>query len=505
MYLYGDYTTKKPENIGYVYYNLNGGTIKNSVQTFLIKDGVVNVKPLEYDAEGFLGWYTLPGNSGKRVEGLTKDLIGTTLFAHWQKDLNNNDTSTEETKPSEPTSYVEVIVTTDGVNLREGPGTNYKKIGTANTGYKLKITQTCENLGRLWGESDKGWICLEYTDYEKSDETNKEEVKPTEPLKPTEQPEETPTEPPVQENPTEQPTDPPTQEESTETPTEPPQEESTKPSQPEEESKGDNEEPTEQPTEQPEQPKPDDGNNSDEGSEKPKEDTPDTTEPPKTPEKTENPIKKGIVKVSDILRIRSGAGKSHKIVGHLKNGEKIDIFETKDSDGMTWGRIGENKWTSLSYVQIIDENKTESDNTTVEQPKEEPKEEGKKVNSLSGSVIASDALRIRKDAGTHNKIIGYYGTNDRVNVTELKAVGDTTWGKTDAGWISLHYVRFNVNGTITADCLRIRHGAGTHNMIVGFLYENAKVRITEMKLVNGTPWGKTENGWISMDYVNITK
>ena len=55
--------------------------------------------------------------------------------------------------------------------------------------------------------------------------------------------------------------------------------------------------------------------------------------------------------------------------------------------------------------------------------------------------------------------------------------------------------------TVTASCLRIRSAAGTSNKIVGFLYKGAKVEILETKSVNGTTWGKTAKGWISMEYV----
>ena len=431
MWLNGDYTTKTPENIGYVYYCLNGGNIKNSVQTFLIKDGEISVKPLEYDADGFLGWYTLP-SGGVKVETLSKDLNGKTLFARWEKDEVINEDNNQE---KEPVEVITVTVTGDEVNLREGPGTNYMRVGTAKCGDILEILQTCRNLGRDWGESEKGWICLEYTTYGKSSdeiEESEQETKPEE------------TAPPE---------------------TESPEIETEEPTQPEEESK-----PTEPPVVE------------------------DTNK--------EETTQKGIVKVNDLLRIRNQPGKSGKIVGHLKNGDEIEIFETKDADDMTWGRIGENQWTSLSYVKLVEEGKEEEPEPPKPEVKPEKVESEKhEVNSLSGSVTVKEALRIREAAGTHNKTIGYYGTNDRVNIKMLQSVGSTTWGKTDSGWISLDYVRFNVSGTIKADCLRIRHGAGTNNMIIGFYYNGASVRITEIKLVNDVPWGKTDKGWISMEYV----
>ena len=454
MWLNGDYTTWRPEDIGYVYYSLNGGDLKNSVQTFLIKDGVISKTPLEYNAEGFTGWYTQP-IGGQKVEKLTKELIGKTLFAHWGE---------EENVESNLESPVVINVTASGVNLREGPGTNYKRIGSANTGDVLTITQTCETLNRLWGKSEKGWICLEYTNFNKALEDPNDTVIPEE-------------------------TTPPTTESEKETEPEP---------------------------------------------------VPEETKP--SDENKETPIKSGAVKVSDSLRIRKEPSTSAKIQGHLKNGDKVEIYETKENDNMIWGRIGENKWISLSYVTITEEKteenveeetipetpdetmpeeteppaqeetQPEEENTPEETKPAEPAPEQKPVenkeyitDAISGTINVAEALRIRKDAGTTNEIIGYYHTNDRVSISSFKTVGSTTWGKTEAGWVSLDYVRFNLNGTIKADCLRVRHGAGLGNMIVGFLYNNAKVKITEIKLADNMLWGKTSDGWISMDYVNITK
>ena len=55
------------------------------------------------------------------------------------------------------------------------------------------------------------------------------------------------------------------------------------------------------------------------------------------------------VKVSDLLRIRGGAGTSYKIVGVLYNGAKVEILETKTVNGTQWGRISKG-WICMDYV-----------------------------------------------------------------------------------------------------------------------------------------------------------
>ena len=52
------------------------------------------------------------------------------------------------------------------------------------------------------------------------------------------------------------------------------------------------------------------------------------------------------VKVSSRLNIRNGAGIGNKIVGKLKNNERVTVYETNGN----WSRIGENMWVSSDYL-----------------------------------------------------------------------------------------------------------------------------------------------------------
>ena len=59
-----------------------------------------------------------------------------------------------------------------------------------------------------------------------------------------------------------------------------------------------------------------------------------------------------VVNVSEFLRVRSGPGTSYSEVGTLKPNEKVTITEQKTVDGMTWGKIGTNKWVSMYYIKV---------------------------------------------------------------------------------------------------------------------------------------------------------
>lgn len=200
----------------------------------------------------------------------------------------------------------------------------------------------------------------------------------------------------------------------------------------------------------------------------------------------------GTVKVEDYLRVRSGPGTSYAISGYIANGTKVEITEEKTIGGMTWGKV-KNGWISLDYVEF---EKTESNQA---------------AEKITGIVNVDDFLRIRSGPGTDYDTVGYLANLSKVEILEQKKVGNMTWGKIANGWISLSYVQLDkkpsqsqpekVVKTVTADCLRLRSGAGTNNGVVGYVYAGAKVEILETKTVNGTAWGKTSKGWLSMDYV----
>lgn len=59
----------------------------------------------------------------------------------------------------------------------------------------------------------------------------------------------------------------------------------------------------------------------------------------------------GYVDCETSVNIRSGPGISYTDVGDLYANEKVTITETQVADGMTWGKIGENKWVSMTYIK----------------------------------------------------------------------------------------------------------------------------------------------------------
>ena len=195
---------------------------------------------------------------------------------------------------------------------------------------------------------------------------------------------------------------------------------------------------------------------------------------------------------TDILNIRANAGTEYTALGCLERGARVEILETKQVGTVLWGRIDKG-WISMAYVQL--------DGATSE-PEPTPQ-------SQMGTVT-TDILNIRANAGTGYTALGCLHRGTRVEILETKQVGTTLWGRIDKGWISMDYVQLDganaepetIIGTINTYCLRIRNGAGTTAAVVGCYYSGTQVEILETTVVNGVTWGRTDKGWISMEYVS---
>ncbi len=489
MYLEGVYSHSVPANYCYVLYDGNGGSTSQSAQGYNTEmPDAVPKCVATYGSNTFEGWYTSPVG-GEKVETLTAAVKGKTLYAHWR-----------EVKPTEPdkleTSVV-VTVTANDVNLRKGPGTNYARIGSTSKGKTFTITQVVEGGNYIWGYYGTGWICLQYTNYstvsQKPAEPEATEPQPTEPTEPA------PTTPP------------------TAAPTEPAAEPATGKI---------NANPFLRVRKGP-------GTgyavvDTLQNGEKVTilqqksvgssiwgeisngwismsyviMDTP--AQPENTPSGDQTAAgKKGTI-TCGLLNVRSGAGVNYSIVGQYRKNETVTVTEEKTVGSTTWGKTVKG-WVSMDYVSL---QSTES--STPAAP-----DSGSTAAQITGTVTSNDVLRIRSGAGTSYSVVGYLNSGTKVTITEKKTVGNTTWGKTAKGWVSMDYIREDSSSgetpntnteestsvkTVTASCLCVRKAAGTGNTVVGYLYKGSKVTVTETVTVGSSQWGKIATGWICLDY-----
>ncbi len=229
------------------------------------------------------------------------------------------------------------------------------------------------------------------------------------------------------------------------------------------------------------------------GTEDPGTTDPDSTEPDTTePEETKPEEKPGVgttklkgVVVASELNIRKDGNANAEKVGSYTYGARIEILEVKNG----WGRTDKG-WISMTYVY--------QDGTTGD-------------NSCKG-IVTGTQLNVRSGPGADYDRVATYNSGDRVEVLQTIKLGDTTWGCTKDGWISMGYVYVDGTkgensgtGTMTGDNVNIRSGPGTNYDRVGSLNKGAVVEILHRVKVGNTTWGCIDKGWISMDYVEMDK
>ena len=212
---------------------------------------------------------------------------------------------------------------------------------------------------------------------------------------------------------------------------------------------------------------------------------------------------KGVISARS-LNVRDEASASGKIVGSYFKGDVVTILETKDG----WGRTDKG-WIKMEYVNTT--GTTTGGNTTTTTTGNNNNTAGNgSTTTVAKGIVTTDGLRIRSGPGTTYESVGSYNSGDRVKVLEQFTYGDTTWGCTDKGWISMGYVYQDgtdvgktVEGIVTTDELNIRSGPGTGYDSVGKLYTDEVIKIFYQVTVGETTWGCTKDGWVSLKYVSL--
>lgn len=181
------------------------------------------------------------------------------------------------------------------------------------------------------------------------------------------------------------------------------------------------------------------------------------------------------VKVNTSLNIRIGAGTGYRVIGSLRNGNRVTVYEENNG----WSRIGDSQWVSSQYL--------------TDAPQTQTKTMYVRVNT---------SLNVRSGAGTNHSIVGSLKNGQAVTVYEES----NGWARIGNGqWVSAQYLSSTNNTNsyptkyVTPNIgLNVRSGAGTGYRVIRALPKGTKVTVYETK--NG--WSRIGNGeWVSSAYI----
>ena len=138
-----------------------------------------------------------------------------------------------------------------------------------------------------------------------------------------------------------------------------------------------------------------------------------------------------------------------------------------------------------------------------------------------GTITANPELNIRKDANQNSARVGSYKKGEEVSILETK----NGWGRTNKGWIKLDYVK-QVNATTNSQTSAHNNSTNTTNTTTGTATNAKGIILTALNIrreptqnsdrVGGynygdrvtivetsNNWGRTDKGWVAMNYVYI--
>lgn len=186
------------------------------------------------------------------------------------------------------------------------------------------------------------------------------------------------------------------------------------------------------------------------------------------------PQKFGKVVGTDTLNVRGGAGASFGLLGVLKKGDSLEIFEEKSG----WLRIGRTRWVSAKYVEITSEIR-------------------------QGIIADPTGANVRAGAGGNFQIVDARPTGTPIHIFEQ----NDRWLRIGSGseWVAASLVKIievEKGIVVGTESLNARSGAGTEFPIVRKIAKGEQVTIFE----RDEKWLRIGVGeWVFASFVQISE
>lgn len=252
-----------------------------------------------------------------------------------------------------------------------------------------------------------------------------------------------------------------------------------------------------------------------------------------------DPVKYTVV--SDTTSVRKNAGDAAELSFTMNKGVEVEVNKIRLVGENIWGKItvldtvlAGKVGTTTGWINLASKYVKRSNEITLE---EETKKDDHDTG-LIATVIDTDTVRVRKTGSLYGAVTGSLRRGTTVRVWESKK---DEWYKLDTnengvydyekdGWVSAKYLNVRKGtldgnkevtdasgNTITTDGsgtgivantysgVNVRQGAGIGYALVGKLLPGTQVQILEVKNGGAAKWGRTDKGWVCMDYISMVK
>ncbi len=219
----------------------------------------------------------------------------------------------------------------------------------------------------------------------------------------------------------------------------------------------------------------------------------------------------GYIVCSNTVNVRNGAGVHNTLVTTLPNGKTVNIYEQTTVLGKGWARIDEG-WVCMDYVRLGTlaaggAGTGAGTGTNTGAPVI--------VTTVPSGAIAvgyaNEDVKIRSGSGLGYPEVATVKKGNSVTIYEKKLDGGMSWGRTDNGWICISYLTItgigasgSGNSGSIARCgftANVRSNANSGSALMARVMISSRVVVHETMVVGNETWGRTDLGWISMQYI----
>ena len=239
----------------------------------------------------------------------------------------------------------------------------------------------------------------------------------------------------------------------------------------------------------------------------------------------------GIVNSGINLNVRLGAGVDYDVVHSLANGTEVKVYDKAVVNGHYWGKLGENAWICLTYVTETTNNAGENGSTTDGNTNTNTNTSGgaNAVAEMATVVNCVNGVNIRSTPSVGGALLGSAPVNSRVKVLETTVYNGSKWARTEAGWISMLYLKLDsevgyannstvsVNGLFSATVLtnkldvydampksNTEKGTVVATMLKGNSAYVSEVQSNDYQTIYGKVTVDGKTGWIALGDTTFT-